>query len=147
MKSFQNISLVGLCLVVFLVIGFNSNASAQCSSYEYCYAANDSGSNPLCTTGSYDPCDNYVYWWMEFHRTSSTSTHTVLLMILDGTSIEESFYADNYSPNTDHKCNSGQWIYVGPSANHELLVNRVSGFPGSFTNIKPSVRYRATGGI
>ncbi|MCD6162894.1 MAG: hypothetical protein J7K40_10840 [candidate division Zixibacteria bacterium] len=145
MKNIQNIALVGLCLVVFLVIGFNSNAFAQCSSYEYCYAANDSGSNPLCTTGSYDPCDNYVYWWMEFHRTSKTFSSSHLILNLVGASLIENFSSEDYAPNTDNKCNSGQWIYVGPSSDHELRLTR-TGSPGYFTRIKPSVRYAAGGG-
>ena len=141
MKAFGNIFIGAFCVVLLLGIAGSDTAYGQCKTYVECSAPTDEN-NPVCTTGSYDPCDNSVYWTLDFHRTSETFGNPTLRLRIIGTNIDESFESDDYSPNQDHSCNSGGWINVGPSSDHELRITRY-GDTGHFSDIETTASYKA----
>jgi len=145
MKFFQNILLVMICFVVLIGFGLSNNAFAQCKSNVSCSSPNDND-YLVCTTGEYDPCDNYVWWTFDFGRTSASGSASYLTMALRGTGIAYGCYAIDHDPNQSYSYNSIWWLNVGPSTSHELRVTR-NGASGYWIDIGATATYRANDGI
>ena len=145
MKFFLNILLVMICFVVLIGFGLSNNAFAQCKSNVSCSSANDNN-YLVCTTGEYDPCDNYVWWTFNFGRTSLSGSASYLTMALQGTGHAFMADAELYPPNGNYSENSVWWLNVGPSTCHEQKVLR-NGASGYWRDIVATATYRASGGM
>lgn len=132
-----------LCLIVVLGVGFSNSAFSQCQTNVSCSASTDDN-NPVCTTGSYDPCGNSVYWTFGFSRTYETSGNPVLRMRIIGASIDLSFEQDDFSPGGTYSFDSDGWVDVGTSSDHELYITLLNGYSGSFKDISATAEYRTS---
>jgi len=70
----------GLFIVLLAIISFGSFTIAYgvYAGYKNCVAYYDTGSNPLCSTDTYDPCNSWLKWTLKFHRTAKTDDVTVI---------------------------------------------------------------------
>ena len=126
--------LVALILVMPL-IGQNE-AFAQCKS-EVSVKRPVDYQLPV-SSGTYDPCDNWLKWTMEFVRSQQAHDNKGISLEVSGTSVYETFMAADYSPG--YHSDSGV-EYVGPSSSHELILDTTIGSNGQFTGIVGTVNY------
>jgi len=146
MKAFWNILIGAFCVVMFLGIVGGNMAYGQCRSNVGTKADDDSaGPGLICTTGEYDPCDNWVWWTFDFSRTSESGSPSLLAMAILGTGIAWGADASLYPANGDYHQDSVWWINVGPSTEHELRVT-LNGSSGYWRAIETTATYKAKQG-
>jgi len=146
MINIQKIVLIGLCLALFLGVVFVNDASAVCASHKYIWTADDYGTDPLESTGDYDPCDNWLHWVFAFDRTSKTDDYTIIAYRI---------YEDTYTVfirNVDSRLYNPDQHYelsglenVGSSSQHDLWIMRAGGAGGHFEDIEATADYKAGG--
>ena len=72
-----------------LILPFPGLAQAQVPRVSAeCWAADDSGPNPLCQDGPYAPCCNTLRWTFEFYRNGSAPLGEKLRFQIVGTNVD-----------------------------------------------------------
>lgn len=132
-----------LLIALLAIISFGSFTIAYgvCSAHKNCWAYYDTGSNPLASTGAYDPCDSWLHWNLSFHRNSNNLGYTVIQYRITEANIHKNADSQDFFANGDHEI--GGTEYVGPSSQHTLEIWRVGGSGGHFTNMEAVADYDA----
>ena len=133
--------IIGLLSLFPLV---NNNAYAQggaskCEKFMSCQADNDYGNYPIASTDYYYPCNNWLTWTFEFHRTVNTNNRAGLQFHILGAEVIRQYYARDHS--------EGDYSYfrekaIDPRIQNKIIVSRI-GAPGYFENIKAIAKYYA----
>ncbi len=131
--------IVIIAFIALIPIASFNTASAQCKSVVSKKASIDTDL-PLFS-GSYDPCDSWLKWTMSFTRTQEPNNSAGILIVVEGTTVYESFMDSEYSPGRHTETET---IYVGPSESHELILDRTPNTNGHFEFIEGVVRYYAS---
>ena len=123
-------ALLGLLLISLVAA---PPANAECRSTASCYMSTDYDYEQ--TDGPYDPCYNNFSWTFDFHRTSKTSSSTVILWKISnqqgGTVIVYTYDSRDYPPNTNQHFEGVD--PVGNSNWHKLHLLKWGGSGGHFT--------------
>jgi len=131
---------LALCLIMALVVIQHNDAFAQCKAKEGCSAEDDTGPNPLCESGTYNPCDSWMLWDVYFTRTQQLNQTTVQYLVVNAGWVKNYSTLIHQDPGDYHFSGTH---YVGSSANHNVQIRRTYGPSGGFTDLSLQVEYVA----
>jgi hypothetical protein len=134
------IVIVGIvAMMVILPWAGDNDALAQCKSEVTLKAAYDYQLPKY--SGTYDPCDNWLEWTMDFIRTGVDHDGQGISLEVSGTSVYQTFMAADFT--FGHHIISDV-EYVGPSSSHELVLDATINVNNQFNTIAGTVTYHAS---
>ena len=137
-RSFFIFGIIAI-LAVWPILG-ESAAEAGCHPKAGCFAEDDTGPNPLCSTDEYDPCDSWINYSIDFYRTAQTGNSNSIKFSLTGSMWIRYIYAYQYEQGWHNE--SGNY-YVGASSSHTLRMDKQGTATGNFTDISVEINYVA----
>lgn len=134
-----------ISLIALIPMTSHNTVEAQCRVKASCYAADDTGEQPWCLDGPYDPCDSWITYTWEFDRTAQTgSPNAVRFTVMAGVAYK--WYSQHWSGNYEegHYSGSGS-AYVGASLSHTTQIRRAStgSNSGNFEEMRVGITYVA----
>jgi hypothetical protein len=126
--------------VLVIVFVANSMAFAQCKAKESCYVADDTGPNPICSTSTYNACDNWLLWDIYVDRTEMEEYQPNLVCAIQNSGWSQTIHSHLFDPGQSHHVDGTH--YCSSKSNHKITITRY-GPTGYFEEITVAAVYVA----
>ena len=113
---------LALCLIIAFVAIQHNDAFAQCKAKESCYVADDTGPNPICSTSTYNACDNWLLWDIYFDRTLLEEEQPTLVCAIQNSGWTHTIHSHLFAPGQSHHVDGTH--YCSSKSNHKITITR-----------------------
>lgn len=134
-------NIISLGVLSILLVFFGINSAQGCILHASVSA--DTDMDLPVWSGTYDPCDGWLTWKVEFRRNGRINGLKIISFEIQGSGVYRTFDARDYDEG-DYSISES--VYFGTSSEHRIFMDRATSPDIHFTNIKGSVIYNTAPG-
>ena len=98
------------------------------------------GPNPICSTGTYNACDNWLLWDIYFDRTELEEDQPTLACYIVNSGWSRTIHSHLFTAGQSHHVDGTH--YCGSTGNHKIVIDQY-GTTGYFEDITVAAQYVA----